>query len=73
LRETELIQQTRRPKSGWAEQNFASVDLGDCRRERRLVKVAAALAQDPGGTLPGAIPKWKNLKAAYRLLDNSAI
>src|SRR3954471_12554348 len=57
----------------WAEQNFASVDLGDCRRGRRLVKVAPALARHPGGTLPGAIPKWKDLKAAYRLLDNSAV
>src|SRR4051794_6313446 len=57
----------------WAEQNFAAVDLGDCRRDRRLVKVAAALAKKPGGTLPSAIPKWKDLKAAYRLLDNSAV
>jgi hypothetical protein len=57
----------------WAEQNFTAVDLGDCRRDRRLVKVAAALARNPGGTLPGAIPKWKDLKAAYRLLDNSAV
>jgi Transposase DNA-binding/Transposase DDE domain/Transposase Tn5 dimerisation domain len=57
----------------WAEQNFATVDLGDCRRKRRWIKVAAALAKNPGGTLPGAIPKWKDLKAAYRLLDNSAV
>ncbi len=57
----------------WAEQQFSSVALGDCRRVRRLVNVAAALAACPTGTLPGALPKWKDLKAAYRLLDNPAL
>ena len=57
----------------WAEQTFGDVDLADCRRRRRLVKVAAALAGHPGGTLPGALPKWKDLKAAYRLLDNPSV
>jgi hypothetical protein len=52
----------------WAREQFGAVDLSDCRRERRLVKVAAALAQRPSGSLPGALPKWKDLKAAYRLL-----
>jgi hypothetical protein len=52
----------------WAREHFGSVDLRDCRRERRLVKVAAALAERPSGSLPGALPKWKDLKAAYRLL-----
>jgi hypothetical protein len=52
----------------WADEHFGAVDLSDCRRERRLVKVAAALARRPSGSLPGALPKWKDLKAAYRLL-----
>lgn len=59
--------------SHWAEQNFASVDLGDCRRVRRVIKVAAALARNPCGTLPNALPKWKELKAAYRLFDNPTV
>jgi hypothetical protein len=57
----------------WAEHYFGGVDLGDCRRTRRLVKVAAELARHPSGTLPSALPKWKDLKAAYRLLDNRAV
>lgn len=57
----------------WAEQNFGAARIGDCRRVRRLVKVAAALAACPGGTLPGAFPQWSQLKAAYRLLDNPAL
>lgn len=57
----------------WAQEHLGSVDLGDGRRERRLIRVAAALAACPRGTLPGAFPKWNELKAAYRLLDNRAV
>ena len=59
--------------SNWAQQHLGSVELGDCRRVARLVKVAAALAAHPCGTLPGAFPKWSELKAAYRLLDNPSL
>jgi hypothetical protein len=54
----------------WAEEHFGAVDLSDCRRSRRLVKVAAALARRPSGSLPNALSKWQDLKAAYRLLDS---
>src|SRR5882672_2003704 len=57
----------------WAEQHFSSVELGDCRRRRRLIQLAAALAANPSGALPDALPQWKELKAAYRLLDNPAL
>lgn len=52
----------------WAVTHFGSADLGDLRRNRRLVEVAAALARSPQGTLPGSFGKWADLKAAYRLL-----
>jgi hypothetical protein len=48
-------------------------DLGDARRKKRLVQVASALAQCPSGTLPQALPGWKELKAAYRLFDNPQV
>lgn len=51
----------------WARQNFSAAQLGDVRRTRRLVRVASALAQRPSGTLPWAMPRWSDLKAAYRL------
>jgi len=57
----------------WADEHFGAVDLSDCRRSRRLVKVAAALVEQPTGSLPKALPKWKDLKAAYRLLGSSAM
>jgi hypothetical protein len=53
----------------WAQMEFAPAQLGDRRRTRRLVNVATALAQSPGGTLPQAFPEWKDLKAAYRFLS----
>jgi hypothetical protein len=37
------------------------------------VKVAAALAESPSGTLPSALPQWSELKAAYRLFDNPTV
>lgn len=57
----------------WAEQQFAEAELGDKRRSRRLVEVAAALAESPGGTLPSVLPEWAQLKAAYRLLATDEV
>jgi Transposase DNA-binding len=47
--------------------------LGDQRRTQRLVKIAARLAQSPGGTLPQALPRWEELKAAYRFFSQPKI
>jgi hypothetical protein len=53
----------------WAQSEFSLVELGDQRRTQRLVKIATSLAQSPGGTLPQALPQWKELKAAYRFFS----
>jgi len=53
----------------WAAEEFGGAELGDRRRTRRLVRVAAQLATDPHGTLPQTFSIWSELKAAYRLLD----
>jgi len=53
----------------WAAMEFGSARLGDRRRNPRLVRVAAALAEDPHGTLPGSFEGWPQTKAAYRLLE----
>lgn len=57
----------------WAEHEFAAVPLGDARRTHRLVRVAAALAQCPSGALPAALPRWRELKAAYRLFSTPGV
>src|SRR4051812_25285244 len=61
------------PASQWAQMEFGSARLGDARRTRRLVEVAAALAAKPTGALPQALPDWADLKAAYRLFSNEEI
>jgi hypothetical protein len=57
----------------WAQMEFALTRLGDQRRTQRLVKIATRLAQSPGGTLPQAMPRWEELKAAYRFFSQPKI
>jgi len=57
----------------WAQQEFGFAQLGDRRRNRRLVKIAEQLATSPGGTLPQAFPQWAELKAAYRFLNQRGV
>src|SRR5437867_8260258 len=57
----------------WAQDEFAFAQLGDKRRNKRLVKIGQALAANPGGTLPQALPQWDELKAAYRFFDQPTV
>lgn len=59
--------------AAWAQQQFGFAQLGDKRRNERLVKVATNLAANPGGTLPQAFPQWAELKAAYRLFNQQQV
>jgi hypothetical protein len=53
----------------WAQETFGAAQLGDPRRTRRLVRVAAQVAADPQGSLPRQMGgDWSALKAAYRLV-----
>jgi hypothetical protein len=47
--------------------HFAAAPLGDPRRTRRLVRFAAAMAEDPAGSIPRICGNWSDTKAAYRL------
>lgn len=53
----------------WAQQQWGEAFLGDPRRQRRAVAVGAALASQPGQSLPLQMGSWASLKAAYRLLS----
>jgi hypothetical protein len=57
----------------WAAVEFAGIDLGDLRRDRRVQRVAATLAAKACGTLPGSFTGWGDLKAAYRLVENPRV
>src|SRR5436190_1609173 len=57
----------------WARRDFGGAVLGDRRRTRRLVKVAAMLMHHPSGSLPAQLPSPAALKAAYNLLGQADV
>lgn len=57
----------------WAEQEFADAALGDRRRTRRLVSVAAAVLTRPDGRITGTFKKPARREAAFRWVENAAI
>lgn len=59
--------------SQWAQQEFGFAQLGDQRRNKRLVNIAEHLAARPGGTLPQAFDHWAELKAAYRFFGQRGV
>lgn len=57
----------------WAEQNFGKCELGDARRTKRAVKLAAQVAARPDGSTPQQTEAWADCKAAYRLFDQDDV
>jgi len=57
----------------WAHQTFAGAALGDPRRVRRLVAMAAAVAARPSGTVTGAISDVAAKEDAFRFLESKKI
>lgn len=55
--------------SAWAEESFGTCALGDERRTKRLVAVAAKVATNPSASFPDQMEIWGDLKAAYRLFS----
>ena len=61
------------PPGQWAQDEFGFAQLGDQRRNKRLVNIAEHLAAVPGGTLPQAFRDWAELKAAYRFFGQRGV
>jgi Transposase DNA-binding/Transposase Tn5 dimerisation domain len=57
----------------WVSREFGGADLGDARRDARLVGLARALAERPEVSLPQALEDRAALKAAYRFFDNEDV
>ncbi len=57
----------------WAELEFGEAELGDERRTRRLVRLAAEVATRPAGTVTRACRSSASREAAFRLLENGAV
>jgi hypothetical protein len=53
----------------WSEEQFGSCELGDGRRNERLVKFARQVAANPSASTPDQTRQWADCKAAYRLMD----
>jgi hypothetical protein len=58
------------PDATWAQDEFGNADLGDVRRNARLVQLATVLGAQPNASLPQASTDPATLKAAYRFFDN---
>jgi hypothetical protein len=59
--------------AAWAHQTFRASALGDVRRTRRLIQIAAAMATMPSASLPTIFPDFHQLKGCYRFLANPAV
>lgn len=57
----------------WAEAEFGGANLGDKRRVRRLVSLAAAVATTPAGTVTGVLTSSAAREGAFRFLQNSNV
>ena len=54
----------------WAHDEFGAADLGDVRRTRRLVDVAAEVARKPAGTVTDCIRSSAAREGAFRFVEN---
>ena len=54
----------------WSEEEFAMVNLGDARLNKRLMKMLEQFADKPTASIPAASGGWGDTQAAYRMLDN---
>src|SRR5688500_5797812 len=57
----------------WAEQQFGTCDLGDRRRNKRVVQLAAQVATQPDASTPKQTERWSDCKAAYRLFGQQDV
>lgn len=57
----------------WAEETFGRVRLGDERLSNRLVKIATAVAAQPGGTVTSTMPTSAEKEGAFRFLENQRV
>lgn len=57
----------------WAAMQFGHANLGDARRQRRLLLLASAMLENTSMSLPKQFPTGADLAAAYRFFSNPQI
>ena len=59
--------------AGWAAAEFGATDLGDIRRTRRLVAMAAGAALRPSGKVSAVFDRSRDREGAYDFLENAHV
>jgi hypothetical protein len=54
----------------WADTHFAGATLAHPARNRRVRVIAAAMATNPGRSIPGLFTRWYDVRAAYDVFDH---
>jgi hypothetical protein len=57
----------------WAQHEFGSVNFGDHRLNKRVIKIAKAFAKQPNASIPKAMGNWAATKATYNLFKNERV
>ena len=57
----------------WVEEEFAEIDLGDVRLNKRVRVMVEAFAARPTASIPVACDGWTDMMGAYRFLDNDQV
>jgi|WetSurMetagenome_2_1015567.scaffolds.fasta_scaffold139035_2 hypothetical protein len=64
---------TRMNAQRWAKEEFAGAELGDARRARRLLAIAAAVVRCPSGLVTRSVRDAAEREASYRFVENDSI
>jgi hypothetical protein len=59
--------------TSWVDEELSTLRLGDARRESRVKRMVAGMADKPEASLLQTFKDWADAKAAYRALSNEAI
>ncbi len=57
----------------WAQEEFGAALLGDVRRTRRVVQMAARAAASPSGKVSAVFEKSKEREGAYDFLESAQV
>lgn len=57
----------------WTEQEFAGLNLGDARLNKRAKKLMERFSANPTASIPEACDSWSETCAAYRFLSNDEV
>lgn len=59
--------------TNWAEEELKHIDLGDRRRNQRLIKMVSDLAAQPNASVPQASGDWAGTQGAYDFWANKRV